>query len=231
MTRTEFVSVHQDTVSRHEEEQNTKHEGENQYVTIQEAARLCGVSDKTIQRAIRQGALPAQYPKKNRCEIAIRDLEHIRPGHVQTPAQQDTILLQSGHDSEPLEQRVAALEQRVQQLEHLVATGLHKPAARERQNGAKARGRTTGPLPKRFLSLLAFAKLHNIAESMVQAHMDIGLFPVERGTWTDTDGTEVALVLDAKGRAAFYHLYHSFPQFLSCPHCVHGYQDDVSGQR
>jgi hypothetical protein len=66
--------------------------------------------------------------------------------------------------------------------------------------------RTTGPLPKQFVSLLAFARLHNIAESTVQTHMDMELFPVERGTWTDTDGTEVALALDAKGRAAFYPL-------------------------
>ncbi len=90
--------------------------------------------------------------------------------------------------------------------------------------------RTTGSLPKQLVSLLAFAKLHNIAEATVQTHMDMGLFPVERGTWTDTDGTEVALALDAKGMAAFYHLYHRFPQFLRCSHCSHGYQDSVSGQ-
>jgi hypothetical protein len=123
-----------------------------------------------------------------------------------------------------MEQRVAALEQRVQQLEHLVAMLLDTPAAPQRQRVAKARGRTTGPLPKRFVSLLAFARLHNIAESTVQTNMDMGLFPVERGTWTDTDGPEVTLALNAKGRAAFYHLYQSFPQFVQCPHGSHGYQ-------
>lgn len=94
----------------------------------------------------------------------------------------------------------------------------------------KSAARTTGPLPKQFVSLLAFARLHNIAESTVQTHMGMGLFPIERGTWTDTDGTEVALALDAKGRAAFYHLYQSFPQFMKCHHCSHGYSDSVSGQ-
>jgi hypothetical protein len=88
----------------------------------------------------------------------------------------------------------------------------------------------TGALPKQLVSLLAFARLHNIAESMVQMHVDMGLFPVERGNWMDTDGTEVVLALDAKGRAAFYHLYHSFPQFMNCSLCSHGYQNSGSGQ-
>ena len=218
MTRTEFAATHQDTMSGREEEQNAPQEGEDQYVTIQRAAQLCGVSDKTIQRAIHRGVLPAQYPKKNRCEIAIMDLERIRPGLV------------SGHGPESLEQRVATLELRVQQLELLVTALLDKPAASKRQSKAKAPERTTGPLPKRFVSLSAFARLHNIAEATVQTHMDMGLFSVERGNWMDTDGMEVALALNAKGRAAFYHLYHSFPQFLNCPHCPHGYQDTVSGQ-
>ncbi len=221
MMRTEFAATHQDTVSGREEEQNALQEGEDQYVTIQRAAQLCAVSDKTIQRAIHRGVLPAQYPKKNRCEIAIRDLERIRPGLV------------SGHGPESLEQRVVTLELRVQQLEQLVTALLDKPVASKRHSKAKAPERTTGPLPKRFVSLLAFARLHNIAESTVQTHVDMRLFSVERGTWTDTDGTEVMLALDAKGRAAFYHLYHlyhSFPQFLSCSHCAHGYQDNVSGQ-
>lgn len=218
MTKTEFASTHQDIVTGHQTGQDQGQTGEDQYVTIQQAAQLCGVSSKTIQRAIHAGTLPARYPQKNRCEIVVRDLEHIRPGPV------------SGQSPEPLAQRVATLEQRVQQLEQMVATLLDKPAVRERQSGAKARGRTTGPLPKQFVSLLAFARLHNIAESTVRTHMDMGLLPVERGVWTDADRTEVTLALDAKGKAAFYHLYHSFPQFLSCPSCSHGYQDSVSGQ-
>ncbi len=217
MTKTEFASTHQDIVTGHQTDQGQA--GKSQHVTIQQAAQLCGVSSKTIQRAIHAGTLPARYPQKNRCEIAVRDLEHIRPGQV------------SGQDPEPLEQRVMALEQQVQQLEQLVATLLDRPTITKQQSRAKARNEhTTGTLPKRLVSLLAFARLHNIAESTAQTNMDMGLFPVKRGTWTDTDGTEVTLALDTKGRAAFYHLYQSFPQFMQCPHCSHGYQDNLSGQ-
>jgi hypothetical protein len=218
MTRTGFASSRQDTLSGHEEDHGRKQESENLYVTIQEAARRCGVSNKTIQRAIHAGTLPARYPKPNRCEIAISDLECIRPGQV------------SGHGPELLEQRVAALEERVQQLEHLVEELLDRPAAQPRQSRAKARERTTGPLPKQFVSLLVFARHHNVAESTVQTHMGMGLLPIKCGEWTDTDGTIVTLALDAKGRAAFYQLYRSFPHFMKCHHCSHCYQDSVSGQ-
>src|SRR6266487_7186489 len=80
MTKTREASTYQDTMTGHTEDL----ECESRYVTIQEAARRCGVSDKTIQRAIRAGTLPAQYPMPNRCEIAVSDLDTFMPGHVQT---------------------------------------------------------------------------------------------------------------------------------------------------
>lgn len=80
---------------------------------------------------------------------------------------------------------------------------------------------TTGPLPKHLISLLAFARHHNVAETRVQTHVDLGLLPAKRGEWTDTDGTAVTLALDASGRAAFYQLYQGVPPFLECPRCPH----------
>lgn len=44
-----------------------------EYVTIMEAARRCGVSDKTIRRAIHKGTLSARSPQPNRSEIAVSD--------------------------------------------------------------------------------------------------------------------------------------------------------------
>jgi hypothetical protein len=130
--------------------------------------------------------------------------------------------------------RAEAAEAQVKQARELQAREVKSPlptrtsSSKPRQH--KRAERTTGTLPKQLVSLLAFARLHNIAEMTVQTHMDMGLFSVERGTWMDTDEAEVALALDEKGRTAFYHLYHSFPQFLSCPHCAHGYQGSVPGQ-
>jgi hypothetical protein len=91
------------------------------------------------------------------------------------------------------------------------------PKPRHRKSGE----RTTGPLPKHLVSLLAFARGHNVAETRVQTHMNIGLLPVKHGEWTDTDGTGVTLALDGKGRAAFYQLYREVPPFLPCSQCPH----------
>jgi predicted site-specific integrase-resolvase len=77
---------------------------ENTYVTIERAVQHCGVHPKTIQRAIREGRLPAQYPQPNRCEIAASDLDTFLPGHVQAET----------------EQRLAALELHVQQLQQQI---------------------------------------------------------------------------------------------------------------
>ena len=136
----------------------------------------------------------------------------------------------SGHHPKPLEQRVAELEQRAQQLEHLVQELLSKQETPQSKQATKRRERTTESLPKQFVSLLAFARHHNVAEATVQTHMDMGLLPVKRGAWKDADGTEVTLALDVKGKTAFYQLYCSFPHFMKCPQCSHGYQDSVSGQ-
>ncbi len=188
---------------------------EREYVTILEAARRCGVSDKTIQRAIRRGTLPAQYPQPNRCEIAVSDLERFRPtpGHL------------SGQASTSLESRVAALEQQVQDLEDLRQHLLDRQASSKPRRVTNAKERTIGPLPTHLVSLLAFAKLHNIAEQKVLTAIDIELLPVKRGQWTDRDGSTVTLAFDAKGRAAFYQVYRDLPLFVACQQCPHGYLD------
>jgi hypothetical protein len=182
-----------------------------------EAARRSGVSDKTIRRAIHTGKLSARFPKRNCCEIALSDLEHFRPGH------------ESGQGSVQLEQRVADLEQRVRELDQQVQQLLSTPEAPKTKHPSRKAERTTGPLPRNFAPLLAFVRLHNVAESKVQTHMDmdLGLLPVKRGEWTDADGSVVTLALDVKGRVAFFQIYHEFPIFLACKQCSHGYPDSA----
>ena len=182
---------------------------DSEHVTIREAARRYQVSDKKLQRAIRAEKLKARYPKPNRCEIAIADLEHFFSGHA------------SGHPTEPLERRVAELEQRVADLEELVQRELSRQESSRPRRASPAKERTTGPLPRQSISLLAFAQLHNVAEAKVLAHMDTGLLPVKRGKWTDTDGSVVTLALDPAGKRAFHQIYHGVPPFVACEHCPH----------
>ncbi len=184
-----------------------------EYVTITEAARRCGVSSKTIQRAIQAGTLVVRYPHPNRGEIDVSTLAPLLHGQV------------SGHVQTTPEDRLAELEQRVQHLERLVEELLSKQEAPKPQHKGKTRERTTGPLPKHLVSLLAFADHHSVAHTRVQTHVDIGLLPAKCGEWTDRDGTLVTLALDAKGRHAFYRLYHGVPPFLECKMCPHSYLD------
>jgi excisionase family DNA binding protein len=149
-----------------------------EYVNIMEAARRCGVSDKTIRRWIHAQKLRAQFPHPNRCEIAISDLEPFLPGHL------------PGQSEEPLENRVAALECQVQALQRQVQqvlAGQEHPG----NNVLLFRGniaRPTGPLPRHLVPVLAFAELHRIPQQKVHAHIEISLLPVHKGIWTDHDG-------------------------------------------
>lgn len=191
------------------------------YVSILEAARRCGVSDKTIQRAIRKGRLPAQYPQPNRCEIAVSDLHAFMPEPVQTATKQHLAEQVPGPVQTVTERRLIEVEQRVLHLEQVVEELLSRQEGPKPPRMTKARERTRGPLPKTLVSLLAFARLHNVVETKVRTHVDINLLPAKRGEWTDHDGTVVTLALDAKGRAAFHQLYHGIPPFIECKQCPH----------
>ncbi len=183
------------------------------YVTIMKAAQLCGVSDKTIQRAIRRGTLPARYPLPNRCEIAVSDLERLRPGHV------------SGQTIESLACRIARLEQQVTDLEQQLRSLKSSQPSAVRHYAPRAKERTTGPLPKHLVPLLVFAQQHSIPEQKALSAIDMELLPVKRGEWVGPDGSAVLLALDVKGREAFYQIYCNFPFFTHCVQCPHGYQD------
>src|SRR5579883_3259289 len=62
-------------VSRHVQARTRREVMTVEYVNIMEAARRCGVSDKTIRRWIHAQKLRAHFPQPNRCEIAMSDLE------------------------------------------------------------------------------------------------------------------------------------------------------------
>ena len=178
-----------------------------EYVNIMEAARRCGVSDKTIRRWIHAQKLPARFPQSNRSEIALSDLEPFLPGQ----------------NEESLESRIATLERQVQALERQIQQLLTRPATSRAPSSSSrlSREQTTGHLPRHLNSVSAFAELHRIPEQKVHTHIDINLLPVHRGAWTDHDGQEVTLAFDAKGRQAFHHLYHENPWFVPCSRCPH----------
>ncbi|HEX6819536.1 MAG TPA: helix-turn-helix domain-containing protein [Ktedonobacterales bacterium] len=76
-------------------------------VTATEAAKLTGLSERTIRRRILSGALPARHVRSNRYAIRMSDL-----ALSGFPAQDSIVSLIA---------RVQALESRMQHLEHQVA--------------------------------------------------------------------------------------------------------------
>jgi excisionase family DNA binding protein len=188
-----------------------------EYVTIMEAARRCGVSDKTIRRAIHKGTLPARSPQSNRSEIAVSDLERFA-------SEQGSEHVQGAPSS-----RITALEGRVQVLEQQVQDLLNRREAATPRRSSQRTERLTGSLPRNLVALLAFARLHSVPETKVLTHAswDMALLPIKRGEWIDHNGTVVKEALDAKGRKVFYQLYRELPSFLCCGQCPHGYLDTV----
>jgi len=203
---------------------------EDEYVSIQEAARRCGVSGKTIQRAIQAGKLPAQYPKPNRCEIAISALEIFRPGQV------------SGHapNSAILESRIAALECRLSEMELLVKQLQHKQ--QDVQLETKRRAGTTQPrvwrprpstedilLPEGLILLQAFVALHAVSSNEADKRWKAGFVHVVKRPEVGGKRRQT-IALDEQGRRDFWVQFHATPGFRPCDQCPHIAPGQVSGQ-
>jgi hypothetical protein len=203
---------------------------EEEYINIQEAARRCGVSGKTIQRAIQAGKLPAQYPKPNQCKIAISALKTFRPGQV------------SGHAPNPavLEIRIAALERRLSEMELLVeqlqrerqdilletkgGTGATKPrASRSRPSTADA------PLPEGLVLLHTFVSLHTVSSNEAEKRWKAGFIHIVKHLRAEGKQRQT-IALDEQGRRDFWVQFHTTPGFRSCDQCPHPAPGQVSGQ-
>lgn len=89
-----------------------------------------------------KGLLPARFPKPNRSEIAVTDLEHFTPRQV------------PGHVQVSTEDRIAALEQRVQVLEQQIQDLLNRPQTVLPHRSSRRTERVTGSLPRNLISLV-----------------------------------------------------------------------------
>jgi hypothetical protein len=188
-------------VSRHVQASARREAMTTEYVNIMEAVR-CWIHAQKLR---------TRFPQPNRCEIAVSDLKPFLPGHL------------PGQSEESIEIRVATLKRQIQALEQRVQQLLTRSAVSRAQPSFSqhTQERTTGPLPRHLVSVLAFAQLHRIPEQKVHTHINSSLLPFHRGRWTDHDGQPVTMTFDAKGRQAFHHLYHETPWFVPCTRCLH----------
>jgi excisionase family DNA binding protein len=203
---------------------------EGEYVSIQEAARRCGVSGKTIQRAIQAGKLPAQYPKPNQCKIAISALETFRPGLV------------SGHtpNAADLESRMAALEHRFSEMERLVEQLQREQQdilqeTKGRAGATKSRASRPRPstedisLPEGLVPLQEFVALHTVSSNEAEQRWKAGFIHVVKQPGAGGKRRQT-IALDEQGRHDFWVQFHATAGFRSCDQCPHLAPGQVSGQ-
>ena len=164
---------------------------EEEYVTIIEAARRIGMSDKTVRRAIHDGKLAARYPHLNRAEVSVKDLEawhatlHIRPGETQDRLK-------------ALEHEVSELKARVEQLE-----------------SKKRIPKTDEAPPEGFVWLTDFCTQHFVP------YQAADLFPHMIRGQNITVGRRNHPVIGPRGPHDFWVQLHTRPDFRACDDCPH----------
>ena len=174
-----------------------------EYVTVVEGARRLGISDKTIRRAIHAGKLTARYPHKNRCEIAVSDLEAWR----QPPTERDA----TDHRLAELETRLHQVELQVQQL--LQAQSV-PPITHNPPTFAEAEA---SALPGDLISLQEFADLHAVNRNEAAQCWSKGFIAGQRqGT-----GKRAPIMIGTKGQHDFWVQFHETQGFRACDDCPH----------
>lgn len=174
---------------------------EEEYVTIVEAARRAGLSDKTVRRAIHDGKLSARYPQPNRAEVSTQDLNAwhssltVRPGETQSKIAE-------------LEARVTELENQMNDLRHQLEAS--SPAKK------KVPPKATEEAPEGFTYLSDFCTLHYVP---YQAAAD--LFPrAIHGQKIKVQG-RAPIAIGPRGRRDFWVQLHTRADFRTCDNCPH----------
>ena len=215
-------------------------------LTTAEIAARIGCTERTVQRWIKSGKLPALPLANHRYAVNPSDLQHLAlPEHVSETGE---IVLEAMKLQVPLEEKLEDLRYTVDDLRerlHEAESKIERLSYRLDQilkatkdnAGSKKKSPTTGRKKKRpklrrgeillssilpldLTSLAAFAEVHGIPWSAVtKAIKDYELFP-ERGTWRDGYRT-VKVAIDERGCATFYEVFHRHARFRECEECPH----------
>jgi hypothetical protein len=170
-------------------------------VTIMEAARLLGdVSDKTIRRAIRSGKLAARYPRSNKAEILIDDLE---AWYAQV---QPKIIL---NKLNILEYEIDRIASRVYQMEQTLES---------LSDAKKPQYKSSKPAPQGFVWLSDFASQHGISMQFAERVYETGAIPGQR---IRLSSKQAPIAITAKGQYEFIMKTQGHVDFLPCNDCPH----------
>ncbi len=188
-------------------------------ITLAEAARLSGKSERTLRRWYHQGKLQAMQ------EGGINSLLYFDIQQIAALAGSTAILQRL----DLIEARLASLERlesRVQELEGIIQ-GLQEKAVKNVPTPARAmpssairitQGKST--LPGGLVPASSFAAMHGVHENTIRKAIASGRIAAITGRWQHGRAT-VTTALDASGRAAFYAIYSARPDFQTCSECPH----------
>jgi excisionase family DNA binding protein len=217
-------------------------------LTTAEIAARVGKTERTVQRWLKSGKLPALPLTGKRYGVNPKDLEHLKlPEHltesgeialdvmqIQYPLEERYEHLQFTIDD--LTERLHDAEEKIERLQYRLdqilkevrenASGKKKAPTRRKSTTKKRNRLKLGDiyldsiLPLDLVSLTVFAEQHGVPWSAVtKAIKDYQLFP-ERGTWKDGWRT-VKVAIDERGCKTFYELFHGRPGFTRCNACPH----------
>jgi excisionase family DNA binding protein len=218
--------------------------------TAQMASRV-GKTERTVQRWIKSGKLPALPLASNRYGVNPEYLQHLKlPEHLTESGETALDVMQIRYPSEEkyeqlqysiedLTERLEDAETKIERL-HYRLDQILKEVRENADTKKKAPARRTSTTKKRkrlkvgeiyldsilpldLISLSVFAEQHGVPWSAeTSAIKDYELFP-ERGTWKDGWRT-VKVAIDERGCKTFYELFHGRPGFARCDGCPHGWR-------
>ena len=185
-----------------------------------EMAVKLGVSERTVNRWIKDGRLQARLLKNHRYEV---DSEHLLslavPEHSSAVFDRLTTLEQTVTDlAAEVEQLRSALQTVTEQLAQLVATAPTR--ATPRQSREQAEGPMASQLPGGLVGAISFGKLHNVPETTIRKAISAGRLPTQKGEWK-AGRAIIREALGQEGRAKFYELFSHNEHFLPCVDCPH----------
>lgn len=188
----------------------------SEFISIMEAARRAGVSDKTIRRAIHAGKLAARYPKRNLAEIAVSDLAAWRALAEDVQEQRLVSMEQRLQDLErQVEQLTAQVSEQARVIERLTISSPVR-ASSPRQPVAPAE---SGILPIGLVLLQDFSDVHSVSRNEAERRYKTGMIAGQKRPWAGYKREVIAL--GPRGRRDFWVQFHETQGFQACDDCPH----------
>lgn len=188
-----------------------------EFVSIMEAARRCGISDKTIRRAVHAGKLPANRRKSNYVEIAVSDLAAWR--ELSADVQEQRLATMEAQ-IEDLQRQVEHLSVQVEEQARVIAQlSAPSPVVASKAPAQKAVELAPSTPPEGLILLREMADVHGVSRNEAERRYKTGMIAGVKRPWPGYKREVIAL--GPKGRRDFWAQFHQIQGFQACDDCPH----------